>query len=306
MIAMLLFSAAATLLVFLAGRNDKARDPRLTVLALALLAVFPLLLAVVPKFAVLPRPVANFERSGFPWLDFLLLVWSVGFLTTTLRLGFAARGISKWRRNSLLLGRVDRVEIRQLSGLRGPVAAGVIRPVIFVPQEWRQWPEETRRIVLNHELAHHRRRDPLWRWVAGIACAVNGGNPLVSWMVRRLTVQCEFACDAMVLQKGVAVRTYVNLLCDFAEARPPSGPVLAMAASSTLESRVRRLLNPRPQKGVAGLMVLSGLILTLAAAIPMLGSGKIVSPPVSRDEIHLRWAADPFPGEILASERIGR
>ena len=303
---MLLFSAATALLVFLAGRNDKARDPRLTVLALALLAVFPLLLAVVPKFAVLPGPVANVERSGFPWQDILLLVWSVGFLTTTLRLGFAAWVITKWRRKSLLLDRVDRVEIRQLPGLKGPVAAGVIHPVIFVPQEWRQWPEETRRIVLNHELAHHRRRDPLWRWIAGIACAVNGGNPLVSWMVRRLTVQCEFACDAMVLQKGVAVRTYVNLLCDFAEARPPSGLVLAMAASSTLESRVRRLLNPRPPKGVAGLMVLSGLILTLAAAIPMLGSGKIVSPPVSQEEIQLRWAADPFPGEMLASERIGR
>ena len=306
MIAMLLFSAAAALLVFLAGRKDMARDPRLTVLALALLAVFPLLLAVVPKFAVLPRPVASVERSGFPWQDILLLLWGVGFLTTTLRLGFAAWGISKWRRNSLLLERVDRVEIRQLSGLRGPVAAGVIRPVIFVPLEWSEWPDETRRIVLNHELAHHRRRDPLWRWIAGIACAVNGGNPLVSWMVRRLTVQCEFACDAMVLQKGVAVRAYANLLCDFAQARPPSGPVLAMAASSTLESRVQRLLNPRPQKGAVGLMVLSGLILTLAALLPMLGSGKIASAPVSQDEIQLRWAADPFPGEMLASERIGR
>ena len=79
-----------------------------------------------------------------------------------------------------------------------------------------------------------------------------------------------------------------------------------MAASSTLESRVRRLLNPRPQKGVAGLMVLSSLILTLATLLPMLGSGKIASVPVSRDEVQLRWAADPFPGEMLTSDVNGR
>jgi beta-lactamase regulating signal transducer with metallopeptidase domain len=296
MIAMLLFSGAAALLVFLAGRSDKARDPRLTVLALALLAVFPVLLACLPKFAVLPARVASGEQSGFTWMDALLLVWGAGFLTMALRLGYSALGISRWRRRSLLIERVDGVEIRQLSGLKGPVAAGVVRPVVFVPEEWNRWSDETRRIVLDHELAHHRRRDPLWRWIAGIACVVNGGNPLVIWMVRRLTIQCEFACDAMVLQKGVAVRAYANLLCDFAEARPPSGPVLAMATSSTLESRVRRLLSPRPPKGTAGLVVLSTLILTLAAVLPMLGLREIVPAPVSQDEVRMRWAADPFPG----------
>lgn len=301
MIAMLLFSGAAALLVFLAGRNDKARDPRLTVLALALLAVFPVLLAVLPKFAVLPARAASGDPSGLQWMGALLLVWGAGSLTMTLRLIFSAFGISKWRRRSLLLDRVDRVEIRQLPGLKGPVAAGVIKPVVFVPDEWSRWSDETRSIVLDHELAHHRRRDPLWRWIAGIACAVNGGNPLVIWMVRRLTVQCEFACDAMVLEKGVAVRDYANLLCDFAEARPPAGPVLAMAASSTLESRVRRLLNPRPPHATAGLAGPVILTLTIAAALPMMVPGKLPPAPVPRDEVGMRWAADPFPGESFDS-----
>ncbi|MES2923055.1 MAG: M56 family metallopeptidase [Verrucomicrobiota bacterium] len=303
---MLTFSGVAALLVFLAGRNDKARDPRLTVLALALLAVFPVLLACLPKFAVLPVRAASGNPSGFPWMDVLLLVWAAGFLAMTLRLIVSALGISKWRRRSLLLDRVDGVEIRQLSGLKGPVAAGVIWPVVFVPGEWNDWSDETRRIVLDHEHAHHRRRDPLWRWIAGIACAVNGGNPLVIWMVRRLTMQCEFACDAMVLEKGVAVRAYATLLCDLAEARPPAGPVLAMAARSTLESRVRRLLNPHPSQATAGLAGLFILTLTVAAALPMIGSGKISPEPVSRDEVRTRWAADPFPGESVISKTPGR
>jgi len=285
---------------------NRARDPRLTILALTLLAVFPILLALLPKFAVLPARVASVDRSGFAWKDMLLLVWGAGFLMMTLRLIFSALGISKWRRRSLLLGRVDGVEIRQLPGLKGPVAAGVVRPVVFVPEEWSRWTIETRRIVLDHELAHHRRRDPLWRWIAGIACAVHGGNPLVIWMVRRLTMQCEFACDAMVLQKGVAVSAYANLLCDFAEARSPTGPVLTMATSSTLESRVRRLLNPCPPKGAAGLVALAALTLTIAASLSMIGAERIIPAPVSRDEVRTRWAADPFPGETIAPEATGR
>lgn len=306
MIAMLIFSGLAALLVYLAGRNDRARDPRLTLLALGLLAVFPALLLFLPKFAILPAQPANGGSSNSPWINGLMLVWGAGFLTISLRLGMSALAILRWRRSSRLLKRVGPVEIRQLSGIKGPVAAGVIRPVVFVPEEWNDWSDETRSIVLNHELAHHRRRDPLWRWIAGIACAVNGGNPLVIWMVRRLTVQCEFACDAVVLQNGVAPRAYAHLLCDLAGDRPPSGPVLAMAASSTLESRVRRMLTTREPKGTAGLVGLSAVTLTIAAALSMIGAGRMPPSPVSQEEVRMRWSADPFPGEVPATGTTSR
>jgi beta-lactamase regulating signal transducer with metallopeptidase domain len=291
MIAMLLFSGVAALLVLLAGRRDPARDPRLTVLALGLLAVFPLL-GWLPKLPVLPAQAAG--GGGFPWTKVLLAIWAAGFLVGALRLGIAAKGISNWRKRSRLLRRVGRVEIRQLSGLKGPVAAGVIRPVIFVPESWNQWSAETRRIVLSHEMAHHRRRDPLWRWIAEIACAVNGFNPLVIWMVRRLTAQCEYACDVEVLSRGISANSYARVLCDFAEARAPRGPVLAMAATSSLESRVRRLLDSRKRRGSAGIIALGVLALGFAGGLAMLGSRAVA---VSEKEVEVRWAADPFPGE---------
>lgn len=291
MIAMLLFSGVAALLVLLAGRRDPARDPRLTVLALGLLVVFPLL-GWLPKLPVLPAQVAG--GGGFPWTKVLLGIWMAGFLVGALRLGIAAKGISNWRRRSRLLRRAGRVEIRQLPGLNGPIAAGVIRPVIFVPESWNRWSTETRRVVLNHEMAHHRRRDPLWRWIAEIACAVNGCNPLVIWMVRRLAAQCEYACDVEVLSRGISANAYARVLCDFAEARAPRGPALAMAATSSLESRVRRLLGPRKPRGSAGLIALGVLALGFAGCLAMLGSRTVA---VSEKEVEMRWAADPFPGE---------
>ncbi|MES2657865.1 MAG: M56 family metallopeptidase [Verrucomicrobiota bacterium] len=296
MTAILLFSAIAALLVFLAGRGDQARDPRLTVLALVLLAVFPFSV-FLPKAAILPISSVGEGSSGFPWLKVILGIWFAGFLTASVRLGLAAKGISNWRKRSSLIAEIDGVEIRRLDGLRGPVAAGVIRPVIFVPENWSEWPEENRRMVLEHELAHHRRRDPLWRWIAEIACAVHGCNPLVIWISRRLTMQCEYACDAMVLRNGARPGDYARLLCEFAADRAPAGPVLAMAVASSLESRVRRLMKPRENHGSVALVILITLTLAFAGALATFGPSQREDAPVSAEDVELRWSANPFPGE---------
>jgi beta-lactamase regulating signal transducer with metallopeptidase domain len=297
MIAMLTFSAVAALLVHLAGWRDRARDPRLTVITLVLLAVFPLLIALVPKCGVLPATASGGGVGGFPWMKVLLLLWSAGFLIATARLLFAAKGVSNWRKHSVLVCRSGSVEIRRLDDLRGPVAAGVFRPVIFVPQAWDEWSEGVRGLVLDHELAHHRRRDPLWRWVAEIACAVNGLNPFVIWITRRLTLQCEYACDALVLKKGVPAGDYARLLCDFAEDRPSGRLVLAMSASTSLESRVRRLMRPDAPQGRVGIVLLATLAVVMAAVLASIAPVDVSGPPVFAEEVKLRWSADPFPGE---------
>lgn len=296
MIGILLFSAVAALLVFVAGCGDRARDPRLTVIALVLLMVFPLSV-LLPKAGVMPVPVIGGGDSGFPWQAVILTLWSLGFLIAAIRLGLAARGISHWRKRSVRVGQVENVEIRQLDGLMGPVAAGVLRPVIFVPADWENWSAETRRMVLEHELAHHRRRDPLWRWIAEIACAVHGCNPLVLWISRRLAMQCEFACDDRVLENGIRPGAYARLLCDCAQERAPAGPVLAMAVTSSLESRVRRLMKPRKNRGSATIMVLIGVAFAVAGVLATMGPSVQGGGPVSADEVDLRWSANPFPGE---------
>lgn len=297
MIAMLLFSVFAALLVFFAGRRDEARDPRLTVLVLGLLAVFPVLWLILPKYGILPATAASSGDVGFPFMKVLVLLWAAGFSIRSVKLVLAARQISQWRNRSVLICRQGRVEIREFDGLRGPVAAGVFRPVVFVPAAWSEWSEECRRMVLEHEMAHHARHDPLWRWVAEIACAVNAGNPLVSWITRRLTMQCEMACDAQVLKKGVPVSDYAHLLCDFAEDGSSGKLVLAVSASSTLEDRVQRLINPRRPLGAAGIFMFVTLAVVIAGGLALFTAAPDIAAPVSSDEVELRWSANPFPGE---------
>ncbi|WAC18230.1 M56 family metallopeptidase [Luteolibacter sp. SL250] len=292
MIALLLFSVLAAAAVWLAGRKDPALDPRLTTVVLALLGVFPVLLVVIPKLIVIPQPVA--EAQAPSWKVWLAVVWISGFLVEVVRLLAAWRKVRGWAEGSTLLETVEGVEIRSLSGLRGPVAAGVREQIVFVPGDWLVWEEDLRKMALCHELEHHRRRDPLRRWIAGIAVAVNWFNPLVRWIVRRLLIQCEYSCDATVIRSGVESRRYAKALCDLAEDRPLKGPALAMAERGGLEARVRRVMEP--QRGDSGLA--SGVLILLAvgaaALLALVGQETITG--YTKTEIHQRRTADPFPG----------
>lgn len=297
MIALLLFSIIAAALVWIAGRKDAALDPKLTTVVLGLLAVFPILLISLPKVDILPViPNLQTDPSQFPiWFFAPLIIWGIGTNIELFRIRSIAGKLHDWRERSTLIQTINGVEIRKLDGLRGPIAAGVFRKMVFVPADWETWSADRQQIVLDHELAHHRRKDPLRRWIASVAVAMNWFNPLVRWIVRRLMIQCEYACDAEVLKGGVSAKHYATLLCDMAEDTPVRGPALAMAEKSGLESRVRRMMEDHRDQGTMGTSCLILFAVAVAGLLAILGSEKISE--YTRQEIDLRRTADPFPGE---------
>jgi len=296
---MLLFPVLAACAVWWMGRRDISRDPRLTGLAIVLLALLPGLL-LLPKIPLLPPAIgkAVMVEPSSRWLHGMIAVWLLGCGVGWLRLGLSAVGLARWRRQSVLVERIaGTVEIRELAGLRGPVAGGVFRKMIFVPPGWHAWDEETRDSVLLHELAHHRRRDPLVRWLAAFACALHWFNPLAHWMRRRLILQCEQACDEKVVATGVKANDYAEILCRFASHRPLPVAGLAMAEKSSLETRVRHLMAPSRSKGFSILAVLAGFVLWGALLLALLGPKSETATKPDEEEINLRLAADPFPAD---------
>jgi len=289
MIASLAFSLVAAGLILLAGRKDAARDPRLTLFLLILMAMIPVMAAFVPKVAVLPAVAAE----GFAWGKWLSGIWAVGFAFFLTRLALAARGLGMWRKRSAKVGEMNGVEIREVTGLRGPVAAGVLRKVIFVPETWGAWNEADREIVLRHELSHHRRRDPLWRLCAEIARAAMWWHPLAHWMAARFNLQCEYACDEAVVREGTDAKTYASLLCGIAEKQSYAPLALAMANPSSLQRRVARMLRPSPRFGALAFAAFAIVGTATACALSVVGA-KV--PAISETEIQLRLTADPFPG----------
>lgn len=295
MIALIAFPIVAALLVFAAGRKDSARDPRLTLSLLALIAAFPFMAMWMPKLAILPVPAATNSGQVFPWTAILLSIWAAGFLIAMARLALAAIGLRKWRERAVEIGNAEGIPVMLLDGLRSPVAAGIFRPGIFVPKGWDEMAAEKREMILAHEIAHHRRRDPLRRLCAELACAIHWYHPLVRWMAARFALQCEYACDADVLRKGADAKTYARLLCDLAAPREAPALAMAMAESSSLERRVDHMMRPGSASGNVAVHLCTGLGLIAALALAMLG-GKASETP-SDPEVRLRLSADPFPGE---------
>lgn len=297
MIASLAFSIVAAGLVFLAGRKDAARDPKLTVSLLILLAAIPVMAAAMPKISVLPALAESARETAFPWGKVWATAWALGFAIAVARLGIAATSLRRWRNQALEVDRIGGVAICELPDLHGPVAAGIWNPVILVPASWHTWADDHKRIVLEHELAHHRRRDPLWRLLAELACAVHWYHPLAHWMKRRFIMQCEYACDVRVLAKGIDPKTYANVLCDFASHGSHSPLAPAMAETGSLESRVRRMLRPPGGLGGRTLALLALLGVLTACSLSMIGRETPLSADIPAAEVELRWTANPFPAE---------
>ena len=81
------------------------------------------------------------------------------------------------------------------SGLRSPMQAGLLRPMVLLPDE--NGGEEVLRAAFLHELTHYRRLDLCYKWLAEAAVCIHWFNPLV-WLLRR---GCELSCDEGVLRR---------------------------------------------------------------------------------------------------------
>ncbi|WP_411826885.1 M56 family metallopeptidase [Luteolibacter sp. AS25] len=297
MIAFVVFSLFASLLVYAVGRKDAARDPKLTVCLILLLAAFPLLSVAMPKFSLLPATEASTPGGDFPWLGILFGIWLAGFVFQLARLVFAVKCLSRWRKLSHETDRKNGISIRLLDGLESPVAAGIFHKLIFVPHDWHLWEENRREMVIAHEIAHHRRNDPFWRLCVELVCAVHWYHPLVHWMSKRYIIQCEYACDESVIRSGANPRAYAHTLCDVAQKKAAPTFAFAMADKSSLELRVRRISesgNRRKSLAVA-VAAITGLLSALA--LSAIGSEKPKGITPDAAEIQLRLTANPFPGE---------
>jgi len=155
-----------------------------------------------------------------------------------------------------------------------PMAAGVIRPVIFVPAEASGWDPERLRLVLAHESAHIRRGDTASQLLARLALCLHWCNPL-AWIAWRESLkERERAADDLVLETGARASDYAGHLLEIARSLQPAAAsaaaAVAMARRSQLEGRLLAILDSNTPRGKCGRAVLAASILAgLTVAIPL-------------------------------------
>jgi uncharacterized protein (TIGR03435 family) len=160
------------------------------------------------------------------------------------------------------------IEVRLHEKITGPMACGLLRPSIILPDHARHWDEASLRCALKHEIEHVARWDFLSLCLSRIVCAAYWFHPLVWAAWRRLRLEAERACDDAVLQHNDAT-DYASLLIAIAQREAPNARygVLAMAGRDDLAARVAAMLDKTQARGRVDRLQAVPLILTATLVI---------------------------------------
>ena len=163
------------------------------------------------------------------------------------------------------------------------VTWGLVRPKVILPSAADTWTDERAQVVLSHELAHIRRGDWIVQLSAELLRAIYWFNPLLWLACRRLRLESEHACDDEVMSRGVVGTEYATHLIELArtlnQRRQILLPAPAMARPSSLERRVRAMLNVHRNRGPIsrGTRAAIFVLLFAATAIVAAAQGSFVS-----------------------------
>jgi beta-lactamase regulating signal transducer with metallopeptidase domain len=257
----------------------------------------------------MPEPSLIDQLGGWPSL--LLSVWLAVagglFLSRLIAFHRDRRAILE---SSVRTTRVGSIRLVRSPEIVSPVALGIVRPIIAVPATFDAlYATRERRLVLEHELAHHRSGDLLANLFAFVLLCLQWFNPLAWAAHAAFRFDQEAACDARVLDKVKAVDR-----ADYgrAIAKAASGRALLFASAldrpTSLQRRLKSMLRTaNPARRLTGrLIVLSAI----AVALPLTASRAIeyvdVAAPAlpSAPAVHETAAVAPVPVVAAAAAPV--
>ncbi|MEX2284365.1 MAG: M56 family metallopeptidase [Gemmatimonadota bacterium] len=208
----------------------------------------PVLAVIPPSFAIQLDAVTSGPASTWTVPRLLGTGWLV-LSGALVLLGVVAALRLRHARRSWRPGVVTGADVL-ISESTGPAVVGFLRPDIVIPDWVRDLPEPNQRMILAHERAHIRARDPLLVILSRVAPALLPWNAALWLQARRLRECVELDCDARLLADSADPKGYAELLFDVGR-RTASAPMFVAALTeprSLLERRIQRLLEPRPRK----------------------------------------------------------
>lgn len=142
-------------------------------------------------------------------------------------------------------GRRSFTRLTMSPSVRTPIAFGVLKPEICLPERASTLSRPLLETMLAHELAHVTRRDPLWLLISRLMETAFVIQPLNHLASRRLLDIAEYRSDAWAARLTGSPLGLARCLTEVAGWIRPGAPALASAMAvptSQLEARVDRLL----------------------------------------------------------------
>jgi beta-lactamase regulating signal transducer with metallopeptidase domain len=202
------------------------------------------------------------------------------------------------RRAANELGLEQDVHCRATSHVTVPLVLGELRSTLLLPRSAEAWDRACLRRILLHELAHVRRRDPLWITIAHAVRMLFWFHPLVWVAVARLRDESEHACDDAVVRGGVRASDYAETLLFVAEEAGLLEDSMAtpFVTRGGLESRISRLLSPCRDVRALGVLRRSLIAATASAVAIALAVTQPVAARASGDHSAPEAATPRAPG----------
>ncbi len=218
---------------------------------------------VAPAASTAPVALAHAAgraaSTGINWPSWFVAVWFAGtvLLLTQMTLAYGIMAIRRRRarRFDAHFDLPSGVSALQAAPGTMPLAFGVFRPVVFLPEDAYEWTDERRSLVLRHELAHIERGDAPMHLAARAGLSLVWWNPLAWYAWREFLKEREKAADDLVLAAGARPSDYAGHLLDIArsmQSRPAAAwAAVAMARRSQLEGRLLAILDGRSRRAAA-------------------------------------------------------
>lgn len=230
------------------------------------------------------------------------LIWILVACARGLLLVLDVRALAAIRRNAWLWSAAHDYPVFLSDRVRVPLAAGFLRPAIILPASLvqRLQPEAVEAIVI-HEVAHLRRYDVWTNALARIAEVFGALNPAAWFVMRRLAVEREIACDDWVVAQtgtGDAFAHALATLANGASFRMQLAAPSALGSRHSIVVRIERLLDAAPRRLRLSRPALGGA-LTLLALIAL--TVQSVSPVLAYEFPSDPLAQGPAPTVIAAN-----
>ncbi|WP_296001105.1 peptidoglycan DD-metalloendopeptidase family protein [Rugamonas sp.] len=255
-------AAAADMASTGAAALDIAATPMPTTLSSSAATPMPDVAHPAPQ----PTPPAV---AGAAWMESVALCWMLaygaGFGYAVLRLLRARR---LWR--ALLVGATELSpaalrehgaftppQLAQIAALKlavletgaaiSPMLIGAWRPRLLLPRHLRDFSAAQQHLIIEHELTHARRRDPLHLALSCALRTVLWFNPALRWLDRQLAWAQELSCDQLVLagrpqhQRQHYAAALLRQLTTQSAALPSGGVAFGTIDGGSVAARVRQM-----------------------------------------------------------------
>jgi hypothetical protein len=255
-------------------------------------------------------PKARFQWRG-AGVDLYFAV-AIGLLA---RLGFGLIATRRLRRTSrpvndarlLAMCSGTAPQLAESGALAVPITIGWLRPVVVLPDSWREWDDAKTAAVLAHELSHVGRGDYATLLLASFYRCAFWFSPLAWWLDKQLRELAEQASDDSALRATADRAHYAEVLLGFCEElQNRRGRIrwqgVAMARTARAERRIERILaEDRPVSKPARWPVMAALAVLAIPLLYLCGAFQPVAMAQQAASVHESKSEKSLDGYIVVS-----